>query len=49
MLHITLKGKSVDQHTSKSFDLAHTVDLLGWVVRSVIEITQIRYFHLTKH
>ena len=31
MLHIKLKGKSVEHWASKMFDLLHTLDLLGWV------------------
>ena len=44
MLHIKLKGKKCRTLCEKIFDIMHTIDLLGWVKRSDIEIMLIRIF-----
>ena len=44
MLHIKLKGKSVEQYASKMFDLMYTPDILGRVKWPDIEIVQISIF-----
>ena len=40
MLHIKLNERRVEHDASKMFDLMHTLDLLGWVKISDVEIVQ---------